>query len=173
MRDSFLFKLKRRDSDFDVIERLNRETPAGAVHVFDAVRKHESRCFFEIALMDNVFRFVIFTQQYRTHDVASMAVQKQVPMLTADLHEFEFPRENVAEFLHADHADGVPFFGPFDKQAVKFKRSQHGFALSGSELINEASFNLEGKRQLELGAVDQYESIRDFYHQYREGLVYK
>jgi len=46
-----------------------------------------------------------------------------------------------------------------------------GFALSGSELMNETSFNLENKRQLELGAVDQYESIRDFYHQYREGLI--
>lgn len=46
-----------------------------------------------------------------------------------------------------------------------------GFILSGTEMINESSFNMEGKRQLELGAVDQYESIRDFYHQYREGLV--
>ena len=48
-----------------------------------------------------------------------------------------------------------------------------GFILSGSEMINETSFNLEGKRQLEAGAIDQYESIRDFYHQYREGLVRK
>ncbi|MGV7221632.1 MAG: MlaA family lipoprotein [Nitrospinales bacterium] len=48
-----------------------------------------------------------------------------------------------------------------------------GFAMQGSQMINEASFNLEGKRQLEAGAIDQYESIRDFYHQYREGLVKK
>ena len=48
-----------------------------------------------------------------------------------------------------------------------------GFALSGSEMVNEVSFSLEGKRQLELGAIDQYESIRDFYHQYREGLIYR
>jgi phospholipid-binding lipoprotein MlaA len=48
-----------------------------------------------------------------------------------------------------------------------------GFAMQGSQLINETSFTLEGKRQLEEGAIDQYESIRDFYHQYREGLIKK
>ena len=48
-----------------------------------------------------------------------------------------------------------------------------GFAMQGTQMINETSFNLEGKRQLEAGAIDQYESIRDFYHQYREGLVKK
>lgn len=81
----------------------------------------------------------------------------------------------------------LPFFGPstardtvgrtfdsFLSPAVIFSPGLiGGFILSGSEVINESSFNLEGKKQLEAGALDQYESIRDFYHQYREGLVYK
>ena len=37
--------------------------------------------------------------------------------------------------------------------------------------VNELSFVIEDKKQLEEGAVDEYISMRDFYHQYREGLV--
>lgn len=48
-----------------------------------------------------------------------------------------------------------------------------GMAISGTYMINETSFVLEGKRQIEEGAVDKYESWRDFYHQYREQLIRK
>jgi phospholipid-binding lipoprotein MlaA len=39
--------------------------------------------------------------------------------------------------------------------------------------INAASFIVDDKKQLEDSALDQYESVRDFYHQYRHGLLKK
>jgi len=46
-----------------------------------------------------------------------------------------------------------------------------GTAISVGDNINDASFILEDKKQLEESAIDEYESVRDFYHQYRFGLV--
>jgi ABC-type transporter lipoprotein component MlaA len=39
--------------------------------------------------------------------------------------------------------------------------------------VNAASFILDDKKQLEASALDEYESVRDFYHQYRYGLLKK
>jgi len=114
----FLFKFERRDVEFDIGDRLNCQAPAGAVHILDSVGKPETRCFPEITLTNDVHRFVICIQQICPHDVAGVAVQEQMPMLTAGLQQFEFPGEDVAEFLHTDHADFVPLVGPLDEQAI-------------------------------------------------------
>jgi phospholipid-binding lipoprotein MlaA len=39
--------------------------------------------------------------------------------------------------------------------------------------VNAASFIVDDKKQLEDSALDEYESVRDFYHQYRHGLTKK
>jgi phospholipid-binding lipoprotein MlaA len=39
--------------------------------------------------------------------------------------------------------------------------------------VNAASFIVDDKKQLEDSALDEYESVRDFYHQYRHGLLKK
>jgi phospholipid-binding lipoprotein MlaA len=41
------------------------------------------------------------------------------------------------------------------------------------ENINSASFIVDDKKELEAGALDEYESMRDFYHQYRHSLLKK
>ena len=46
-----------------------------------------------------------------------------------------------------------------------------GVATSLGENINDASFILDDKEQLEDSAIDEYESVRDFYQQYRHGLI--
>lgn len=46
-----------------------------------------------------------------------------------------------------------------------------GTAISVGDNINEVSFIVDDKKQLEDSAIDEYESVRDFYHQYRFGLV--
>lgn len=48
-----------------------------------------------------------------------------------------------------------------------------GLGISGSYMINENSFYLEGKKHLEADAIDRYESLRDFYHQYRVQQIRK
>ena len=48
-----------------------------------------------------------------------------------------------------------------------------GVGLSVEENINSASFIVDDKKQLEDSALDEYESVRDFFHQYRHGLVKK
>ena len=45
--------------------------------------------------------------------------------------------------------------------------------LSVEENVNDASFIVDDKKQLEDIALDEYESVRDFFHQYRHGLVKK
>ena len=46
-----------------------------------------------------------------------------------------------------------------------------GAGITVTDQINEASFILEDKKQLEESTVDEYESMKDFYNQYRFGLV--
>lgn len=46
-----------------------------------------------------------------------------------------------------------------------------GAGLTVSEKINQASFILDDKKQLEESTIDEYESMKDFYNQYRFGLV--
>ena len=45
--------------------------------------------------------------------------------------------------------------------------------LAVEENVNAASFIVDDKKQLEESALDEYESVRDFFHQYRYGLVKK
>ncbi|GJL80250.1 MAG: hypothetical protein NPINA01_32390 [Nitrospinaceae bacterium] len=52
-----------------------------------------------------------------------------------------------------------------------------GFLVSAGitvgETTNDTSFIIDDKKALEESAIDEYESVRDFYHQYREGLLKK
>ena len=48
-----------------------------------------------------------------------------------------------------------------------------GASITVSDKINDASFILDDKKQLEESTVDEYESMKDFYNQYRSSLVNK
>jgi len=79
----------------------------------------------------------------------------------------------------------LPFFGPstarntagrvvdsFLSPSLLFAPSflvRGGITVSGT--TNDVSFIIDDKKALEESAIDEYESVRDFYHQYREGLV--
>ena len=43
--------------------------------------------------------------------------------------------------------------------------------INAEDQVNQASFILDDKKQLEESALDEYESVRDFYHQFRHGLL--
>ena len=45
--------------------------------------------------------------------------------------------------------------------------------VNAEDNINAASFIVDDKKQLEDSALDEYESVRDFFHQYRHGLLKK
>lgn len=79
----------------------------------------------------------------------------------------------------------LPFFGPstarnaagrvvdsFLSPSIFFSPS---FLVSSGitvgETTNDVSFIIDDKKALEESAIDEYESVRDFYHQFREGLV--
>ncbi len=79
----------------------------------------------------------------------------------------------------------LPFFGPstarnaagrvvdsFLSPSIFFAPS---FLVSSGitvgETTNQVSFIIDDKKALGESAIDEYESVRDFYHQYREGLV--
>ena len=79
----------------------------------------------------------------------------------------------------------LPIFGPSTARNI-LGRGADGFlsptffltpgtavslGISVEENINSASFIVDDKKQLEDSALDEYESVRDFYHQYRHGLV--
>jgi phospholipid-binding lipoprotein MlaA len=81
----------------------------------------------------------------------------------------------------------LPFFGPATARnvlgrAVDTLTSPGAFTgqsfganvvINAEDNINAASFIVDDKKQLEDSALDEYESIRDFYHQYRHGLLKK
>jgi phospholipid-binding lipoprotein MlaA len=80
----------------------------------------------------------------------------------------------------------LPLFGPstarniFGRAADSIMSPTFLFApgsvsvgLAVEENINAASFIVEDKKQLEESALDEYESVRDFFQQYRHGLVKK
>ncbi len=48
-----------------------------------------------------------------------------------------------------------------------------GASLTVTEKTNEISFIVDDIEALDESAIDEYESVRDFFHQYREGLVRK
>jgi len=56
------------------------------------------------------------------------------------------------------------FFGPSTGVSM---------GITAEETVNDVSFIIDDKKQLEDSALDEYESVRDFYHQYRHGLVKK
>ena len=79
----------------------------------------------------------------------------------------------------------LPFFGPSTARNI-VGRAADGFlsptfffapstsvsaSLTVEENINDASFIIDDKKQLEDSALDEYESVRDFYHQWRHGLL--
>lgn len=112
----------------------------------------------------------------------------------ADVAGEEYGIENVNEDF--DQALGyygiptgpyivLPFFGPSTARNI-VGRAADGFfsptfflapspgvsaALTVEENINDVSFIVDDKKQLEESALDEYESVRDFYHQYRHGLL--
>ena len=81
----------------------------------------------------------------------------------------------------------LPFFGPATARnvvgrAVDTLTSPGAFTgqsfgtnimINTEDQVNQASFILDDKKQLEDSALDEYESVRDFYHQYRHGLLKK
>lgn len=114
----------------------------------------------------------------------------------ADVAGEEYGIENVNEDF--DQALGyygiptgpyvvLPFFGPSTARniigrtadALMSPSTMAGAAVgvnagvSLEDNINAASFIVDDKKQLEDSALDEYESVRDFYHQYRHGLLKK
>jgi phospholipid-binding lipoprotein MlaA len=81
----------------------------------------------------------------------------------------------------------LPFFGPSTARNIVGRTADALMspgAISGASVgtnvivntednINSASFIVDDKKQLEDSALDEYESVRDFYHQYRYGLLKK
>ena len=45
--------------------------------------------------------------------------------------------------------------------------------INAEDNVNQISFIIDDKKQLDDSAIDQYESVRDFYHQFRHGLLKK
>ena len=79
----------------------------------------------------------------------------------------------------------LPIFGPSTARNI-VGRAADGFlsptfffapsttvsiGLSVEENVNDASFIIDDKKHLDESALDEYESVRDFYHQYRHGLL--
>ena len=106
----------------------------------------------------------------------------------------EYGIENVNEdfdqaLAHYDIPTGpylvLPFFGPstarnvagrvvdsFLSPTIFFAPSfLVGSGITVGETTNQISFIIDDKKALGESAIDEYESVRDFYHQYREGLV--
>jgi phospholipid-binding lipoprotein MlaA len=81
----------------------------------------------------------------------------------------------------------LPFFGPSTARNIVGRTADALLspgAMTGASVnaniivntednINSASFIVDDKKQLEDSALDEYESVRDFYHQYRHGLLKK
>jgi phospholipid-binding lipoprotein MlaA len=81
----------------------------------------------------------------------------------------------------------LPFFGPSTARNIVGRTAdallspgamigagiQTNIIVNAEDNINAASFIVDDKKQLEDSALDEYESIRDFYHQYRHGLLKK
>ncbi len=108
----------------------------------------------------------------------------------------EYNIENVNEDFdqalgHYDIPTGpylvLPFFGPstarnvagrvvdsFLSPTIFFAPSfLVGSGITLGETTNQVSFIIDDKKALEESAIDEYESVRDFYHQFREGLVHE
>ena len=81
----------------------------------------------------------------------------------------------------------LPFFGPATTRNMVGRTvdtlMSPGALLSASfgqnviinaeDNVNQISFIIDDKKQLDESALDEYESVRDFYHQFRHGLLKK
>ena len=81
----------------------------------------------------------------------------------------------------------LPFFGPSTARNIIGRTADAlmspgavigasvgtNILINAEDNVNAASFIVDDKKQLEDSALDEYESIRDFYHQYRHGLLKK
>ena len=81
----------------------------------------------------------------------------------------------------------LPFFGPSTARNIIGRTADAlmspgavvgasigtNIIVNAEDNVNAASFIVDDKKQLEDSALDEYESIRDFYHQYRYGLLKK
>ena len=81
----------------------------------------------------------------------------------------------------------LPFFGPSTARNIIGRTADAlmspgaviganvgtNIIINAEDNVNAASFIVDDKKQLEDSALDEYESIRDFYHQYRHGLLKK
>jgi phospholipid-binding lipoprotein MlaA len=81
----------------------------------------------------------------------------------------------------------IPFFGPsyvrniFGRAGGMFLSPTYHFSpglevggtLTVTDQVNDTSFIVDDIDQMEESTIDKYESVRDFYGQYREGLVNK
>lgn len=112
----------------------------------------------------------------------------------ADVAGEEYQIEDVSEdFDQALGSYGIPtgpyvvlpIFGPSTARNI-VGRAADGFlsptfffapstavsvGLSVEENVNDASFIIDDKKHLDESALDEYESVRDFYHQYRYGKL--
>jgi phospholipid-binding lipoprotein MlaA len=81
----------------------------------------------------------------------------------------------------------LPFFGPSTARNIIGRTADAllspgamvgasagaNIGIAVEDNVNAASFIVDDKKQLEDSALDEYESVRDFYHQYRHGLMKK
>ena len=81
----------------------------------------------------------------------------------------------------------LPFFGPSTARNIIGRTADAlmspgavigasvgtNIIVNAEDNVNAASFIVDDKKQLEDSALDEYESVRDFYHQYRHGLSKK
>ena len=81
----------------------------------------------------------------------------------------------------------LPFFGPSTARNIIGRTADAlmspgavigasvgtNIIVNAEDNVNAASFIVDDKKQLEDSALDEYESVRDFYHQYRHGLLKK
>ena len=114
----------------------------------------------------------------------------------ADVAGEEYGIKNVNEdFDQALGAFGIPtgpyvilpFFGPSTARNIIGRAADAimspgpmvgasvglNIGIAVEDNVNAASFIVDDKKQLEDSALDEYESVRDFYHQYRYGLLKK
>ena len=81
----------------------------------------------------------------------------------------------------------LPFFGPATARNMVGRAADalmspgalmsasfgQNVIINAEDNVNQISFIIEDKEQLDESALDEYESIRDFYHQFRHGLLKK
>ncbi|MED5353631.1 MAG: VacJ family lipoprotein [Nitrospinota bacterium] len=81
----------------------------------------------------------------------------------------------------------LPFFGPATTRNMVGRAADalmspgalmsasfgQNVIINAEDNVNQISFIIDDKKQLDESAIDEYESIRDFYHQFRYGLLKK